>query len=66
MPFFAMKKQKTREEINHKYTIKEAVNHLAVLCDRKRAPSDSQADINSIWKGLFRLDILLEFAIFPP
>ncbi len=55
---------KTREEINHEYTIKEAIHDLAVLGGRKGAPSDGLTGVNSIWKGLFRLGILLEYASF--
>ncbi len=54
----------TGEEINHEYTIKEAIHDLTVLGGRKSAPSDGLAGVNSIWKGLFRLGILLEYASF--
>ncbi len=56
--------KKTREEIKQKYTISQAVNDLAVLGGRKGAPSDGFAGVNSIWKGLHRLGILLEYASF--
>lgn len=55
---------KTREEMKHEYTISEAVNDLAVLGGRKGVPSDGFAGVNSIWKGLYRLGILLEYASF--
>lgn len=55
---------KTREEINHEYTIKEAIHDLAVLGGRKGAPSDGFAGVSSIWKGLSRLGVLLEYSSF--
>lgn len=55
---------KTKEKIKQTYTISEAVNDLAVLGGRKGAPSDGFAGVNSVWKGLRRLGILLEYASF--
>ena len=46
---------KTKEKIKQTYTISEAVNDLAVLGGRKGAPSDGFVGVNSIWKGLRRL-----------
>lgn len=55
---------KTREKIKQEYTISEAINDLAILGGRKGAPSDGFAGVNSIWKGLYRLGILLEYVSF--
>ena len=55
---------KTKEKIKQTYTMSEAVNDLAVLGGRKGAPSDGFAGVNSVWKGLRRLGILLEYASF--
>ena len=55
---------KTRSELKQNYTICEAVNDLAVSGGRKGAPSDGLIGVNSIWKGLCRLGILLEYASF--
>ena len=55
---------KTRSELKQNYTICEAVNDLAVSGGRKGAPSDGLIGVNSIWKGLCRLGILLEYAAF--
>jgi len=56
--------KQNKKKINQNYTICEAVNDLAVLGGRKGAPSDGFAGVNSIWKGLHRLGILLEYASF--
>lgn len=55
---------KTRRELKQNYTISEAINDLAVLGGRKGVPSDGFAGVNSIWKGLYRLGILLEYVSF--
>ena len=55
---------KTRKEMKQNYSISEAVNDLAVLGGRKGTPSDGFVGVNSIWKGLHCLGILLEYASF--
>jgi len=55
---------KTKAELKQNYTIYEAVNGLAILGGCKGVPSDGFAGVNSIWKGLYRLGILLEYVSF--
>jgi hypothetical protein len=52
---------KTKEEPEKAYTMKEAVEYLGWLGGPKRAPSDGPPGVKTIWLGLMKLYILLAY-----
>ena len=60
--YFSARKNKIVSE--NIYTIKDMILNLAALGGRKLAPSDGMHGVSSVWKGLEKFYILLEYKDF--
>jgi hypothetical protein len=55
--------KKTQKPPEKPYPISEAVRHIAELGSYKRAPSDGEPGLKSVWQGLFRLFKTVEILV---
>ena len=60
--YFAARKTKVLPK--KLYTLKDMILDLAALGGRRLAPSDGMPGVSSIWKGLEKFFILLEYKEF--
>lgn len=51
----------TKEKPDKPYTVKEAVMYLSTLGGYKRAPSDGLPGLETVWRGIVKLQVLVDY-----